>query len=414
MTRPRTALVVGGGIAGPVTAVALKKAGFQPVVYEAHHGSAEGVGAFLGLGVNGLDALRAVEMDGPVLARGVATPRMVICNGNGRVLADFPNGGTLADGSCAITIRRPDLYEALRGEAARRGIPIEHGKRLIDAEVTPDGARARFADGTVTEGDVLVGADGIRSTTRRIIDHAAPEPTYVGFLNTGGYARGLDVPGDPGVNYLVFGKRAFFGYVKHPDGEVWWFANPPVPDEPGPGQLSAIPPEHWRAQLMELFADDATPALEAIGQTEHIFAGWVTYDMPSVPTWHNGRMVTVGDAAHAVSPSAGQGASMAIEDAVILAQCLRDLPDIPQALTRYERLRRGRVERVVAQGRRNGSGKTVGPVRRVLRDLFMPLAMRRMFRDGRDPLRWIWDHHIEWDDTTHARSGTTAARPAGP
>lgn len=84
---------------------------------------------------------------------------------------------------------------------------------------------------------------------------------------------------------------------------------------------------------MELFVDDATPAVEAIRHTEHIFAGWITYDLPSVPTWHGDRVVIIGDAAHAVSPSAGQGASMAIEDGVILAMCVRDLPDLPRALT---------------------------------------------------------------------------------
>ncbi|HSJ44540.1 MAG TPA: NAD(P)-binding protein, partial [Euzebyales bacterium] len=70
--RPRTALVIGGGIAGPVAAAALQKAGIEPVVYEAYRGDAESVGAFLTVGLNGIDALRAVEMDAPVLARGFA------------------------------------------------------------------------------------------------------------------------------------------------------------------------------------------------------------------------------------------------------------------------------------------------------------------------------------------------------
>lgn len=396
MAHIRTALIVGGGIAGPVAAVALHKAGIDAAVYEAYADSAEGVGAFLGLGLNGIDALRAVDMDKPVLERGFATPRMVITNGNGKVLADFPNGGALADGTRAITITRPDLYAALRAEVLRRGIRVEHGKQLVDAHISTDRVQARFADGSTTEADLLIGADGLRSTVRRLIDPAAPEATYVGFLNTGGYAHGVDIPGEEGVNYLVFGKRSFFGYIKAPNGDVWWFANPPRPSEPDPAELATIPPAQWRTYLIELFTDDAIPALEVIDHTEHIFSGWITYDMPSVPTWHNHRMVIIGDAAHAVSPSAGQGASMAIEDAVTLGKCLRDRPLTPDALARYEHLRRGRVERVVAQGRRNGNGKTAGPVGRVARDLFMPLAMRHMFRAGRDPFRWLWDHHIDW------------------
>jgi 2-polyprenyl-6-methoxyphenol hydroxylase-like FAD-dependent oxidoreductase len=101
---------------------------------------------------------------------------------------------------------------------------------------------------------------------------------------------------------------------------------------------------------------------------------------------------------------------LAIEDAVVLARCLRDLPDAQTALARYEQLRRDRVEKVRAQGRRNGSGKTAGPVGRAVRDLVLPLVMRRLFRDGRDPLRWIWDHHIDWDTPVTAPAPTAVAR----
>jgi FAD-dependent urate hydroxylase len=334
---------------------------------------------------------------------------MVLLNGRGKVLADVPNGGTLPDGTHAITIRRPDLYAALRDEAERRNIPIRYGKRLTGIQHTNSGLRVHFADGTTAEADVLVGADGIRSTTRRLLDQEAPDASYVGFLNTGGYAR-VDVPGPAGVNHLCFGRRAFFGWMKSPDGEVWWFANPPAPHEPDPEKLGAIPAQLWRAQLLDLFTDDRIPAVDLIRATDDVFPGWITYDLPSVPTWHDGRAVLVGDAAHAVSPSAGQGAAMAIEDAVVLAQCLRDHDDAPAALARYEQLRRDRVERVRAQGRRNGSGKTVGPIGRAVRDLVLPIVMRQLFRNGRDPLRWMWDHHIDWETPVTAPAPQAVAR----
>ncbi|PVZ14286.1 FAD-dependent oxidoreductase [Actinomycetospora cinnamomea] len=410
MTRIRTAHVVGGGIAGQVAAVALHRAGIEPCVSEAYDTDAAGVGAFLGLGLNGLDALRTVGMDTAVLARGFATPRMVLLNGSGRVLADVPNGGALRDGTHALTIRRSDLYAALRDEAERRGIPTRHGKRLTAVRHTDSGVRAEFGDGSTAEADVLVGADGIHSTVRGLLDPAAPGASYVGFLNTGGYARGVDVPGPPGVNHLCFGRRAFIGWVKAPDGEVWWFANPPAPREPRPEELAAIPAERWRARLLDLFADDRGPAADLIRATDEVFAGWTTYDLPSVPTWHDGRTVIIGDAAHAVSPSVGQGAAMAIEDAVVLAQCLRDHDDAPAALSRYEQLRRARVEKVRTQGRRNGSGKTVGPVGRAARDLVLPIVMRRLFRDGRDPLRWMWDHHIDWETSVTDPAPSPASR----
>jgi 2-polyprenyl-6-methoxyphenol hydroxylase-like FAD-dependent oxidoreductase len=114
-------------------------------------------------------------------------------------------------------------------------------------------------------------------------------------------------------------------------------------------------------------------------------------------------MVIVGDAAHAPSPTSGQGASMATEDAVVLAQCLRDLPGVPQALAAYERLRRRRVERIVAQGARTGSAKTPGPVGRVVRDLALPLVFR--FLATERSRAWIYDHHIDWDAPVQVPAG---------
>jgi 2-polyprenyl-6-methoxyphenol hydroxylase-like FAD-dependent oxidoreductase len=106
-------------------------------------------------------------------------------------------------------------------------------------------------------------------------------------------------------------------------------------------------------------------------------------------------MIVIGDAAHAPSPTSGQGASMAAEDAVVLAKSLRDLPDIPRAFAAYEQLRRRRVERIVAQGARTGSTKTQGPVGRVVRDLMLPLVFRFLVTDR--SMAWIYDHHVDWD-----------------
>jgi FAD-dependent urate hydroxylase len=105
--------------------------------------------------------------------------------------------------------------------------------------------------------------------------------------------------------------------------------------------------------------------------------------------------VIVGDAAHAPSPTSGQGASMAAEDAVVLAKSLRDRPTVPEALAAYEGLRRRRVERIVAQGARTGSAKTPGRVGRVLRDLSLPLVFKLLVTER--SMAWIYDHHIDWD-----------------
>jgi 2-polyprenyl-6-methoxyphenol hydroxylase-like FAD-dependent oxidoreductase len=383
----KRALIIGGGIAGPVAAMALEKAGVDAVVHETHGHGSDGVGAYLTLAENGLEALRVLDLRDAVGHLGMETPRMRIVNGKGRPLADFGMRGR--------TVRRADLYAALRDEAVRRGVTIEYGKRLVDADVTPHGVRATFADGTTAEGDLLVGADGLRSRTRAIIDPKAPPARHIGLLNTGGYARGLRLPGPPGVANMVFGRRCFFGHFVHPDGDVWWFANPPSRREPTPAELAATTPQQWRARLVDLFQRDRGPMLDIIAATDTIMPAWNTYDFPTVPTWHNDRMVIIGDAAHATSPSSGQGASMAIEDAVVLGKCLRDLPSPAAAFSAFERARRQRVERVVAQGKRNGTGKAPGPAGAMVRDLMMPAFMRMMAK--RDLMGWMFDHRIDWD-----------------
>lgn len=390
-----TALIIGGGIAGASSAIALHKAGIPSVVYEAFDRTADNAGVYLTLAVNALDALRAVDVD--VRELGFDTPRITISSGSGRKLGELPYGAALADGTVSRTVKRADLYRALRAHAVRCGVPFEYGKRLVAAESTGDGVRARFADGTTADGDLLIGADGLRSRTREIIAPGTPGARYTGLLNTGGYARGVTA-GEPGMMHAIFGRRCFFAHTAHPNGEVWWVANPASATEPTPAELAAITQDEWRSRLIELFRRDRGPAVDIIAATEEIFTGWNTYDVPRVPRWHRDRMIVLGDAAHATAPSIGQGAAMAIEDTVVLAQCLRDGASVEAAFAAYERLRRDRVERVVDQGNRTGGWKALGPVARVPRDLVMSLGMKRLARTGEDPSKWIYDHHIEWDE----------------
>ena len=159
-------------------------------------------------------------------------------------------------------------------------------------------------------------------------------------------------------------------------------------------ELLAITSEQWRARLVDLFRDDTGPMLDIIAATENIVPGWNTYDFPTVPTWHNRRMVLIGDAVHATSPSSGQGASMAIEDAVVLAKCLRDIPDAEAAFAAFKSLRQERVERVVQHGKRSGDGKAQGRVGAMIRDLVLPMIVRKMVSSN--SLSWMYDYRIDW------------------
>ena len=391
-----TALIIGGGIAGPVTAVALQRAGIASVVYEAYPENAGTAGAFLTVAVNGLDALRALDLHRPVMDLGFSTRTIDLVSGTGKHLGTLPIGGVLPDGTTTHTIKRSDLYRALYEAARRRGIDVHHGKRLVDAEVAANGGvTARFEDGTRAAADLLIGADGIHSRVRRVIDPAAPDPRHLGLGNVGGFTRTAAVRTPAGAYVMTFGKRAFFGYVVHPSGEIWWFANPPSTQASGRGAQEALTSDQWKARLIDLFADDAGPTVDIIRSTTELVGGTDQYDLPKVPTWYRGPMIIIGDAAHAASPSSGQGASMAVEDAVVLAKCLRDLPEPAAAFTAFERLRRPRVERVVAFGARSSSNKAPGPVGRVIRDLLMPFFVKLIALQSQN---WLFGYHIDWNE----------------
>ncbi|GIE27468.1 FAD-dependent oxidoreductase [Actinoplanes italicus] len=385
-------LVVGGGIAGTAAAIALRTAGRTPVIYESGHPGDAERGVFVTIAINGVNALRSLGADpAVVLSRGFATPRLAMRGASGRMLFEAPLGGPLPDGTVTTTIRRADLYAALRAEAERRGIEIVYGHRLTTATSGADGVTAEFANGRTVTGDLLVGADGLNSRTRTALDPSTPEPHFLGLLDTGGFTDDPVAPAllpPPGVMQMSFGRRAFFGWAAAPDGRVWWFANPPRRRPVEPGEFTA---ETWRTYLLELF--EGEPGADLIRATGEIRGPWSTRDLPRVPVWHGDRIVLIGDAAHAVAPSSGQGASMALEDAVVLGHSLLEHRDLPAALSAYEAARRPRVEKVVAHGRRTSGTKVLGPVGAAMRDAMMPLVMRMMHRRG-DPQAWIFEHRV--------------------
>jgi 2-polyprenyl-6-methoxyphenol hydroxylase-like FAD-dependent oxidoreductase len=340
-------LVCGGGVAGTVTALALAKAGFDPVVYEAHPAGADDIGAFLVIMRNGQDALGAVGV-GPVVAdHSFPAREMTVHLGTGEFRGRRQIGGEGEDAVPAWTLTRATLYRAIQEELVRRGGRIEHGKRMAAATARPDGGVAvRFTDGTAAEGDLLVGADGLRSAVRRLLDPAAPVPRYAGLNVVYGYTPAGPFEAAPYGYRMTYGQRAFFGYTTVPDGRTWWFARLPA-GEVDHDELTGMTPARWRDRALGFFAGDDTPSAEIIRCADEVH-GVNAYDLPHVPVWQNGSMVLVGDAAHAASPAAGQGASMAAEDGVILAKCLRDIPGAGTALAAFEMLRRPRAERLVA------------------------------------------------------------------
>lgn len=334
-------LVIGGGIAGTATALALHKAGFDVAVHEAHPDTAEDIGAFLTLASNGMRALAQLDATDAVTALGFPLRSMRVLDGQGGEMAHV-SLGEADDASLRYRcLRRGELNAALQAEVFRRGIELSHGARLVSVENGPSNVTVRFADGGVATGDLLIGADGLNSAVRQAIAPGA-DPVYAGQSVFYGYTHSAPAA-DTGHITMVRGSSAAFGYAVSPDGETYWFtrvAGQALSAE----ELGHPAPSRWRQQLVELLGQDATPAAGIVAaSTDGIMATNATEIPPGTP-WRSGRTLIIGDAAHAASPATGQGASMALEDAVILAKSLRDAPDPDSALFLYEACRRPRVE----------------------------------------------------------------------
>ncbi|MGK8509182.1 FAD-dependent oxidoreductase [Nocardia asiatica] len=390
MSTTRTALVIGGGIAGPVVATALRKAGIEARVFEAYPGPSYGIGSGLALAPNGIAALDIIGAGDPVRAIALPVTKMNLAVGD-KVLA-LPG---LSDVPPLQLVDRSELHQALHRHAIAAGVPFEYDKRLVDVQEDASGVTARFADGSIATADVLVGADGIRSAVRTLIDPNAPGPDYTGMLGFGAITE-CDAEMAPDTMTFAFGKRAYYLYWPVGNGRVAWGANLPHKQYLSLTAARAVPNARWLEILRQTYRED-TPGGELARRTteEELEVVGALHIMPPVPHWHRGRMVLVGDAVHAPSNSSGQGASLAIESAVQLARCLRDLP-AAEAFACYERLRRDRVEGIAARAAKINHSKTPGPVGRKMMQLLMPLMAKTVMKPEKS-MGPEQRYRIDWD-----------------
>ena len=410
------AVIVGAGIAGPVAGMALSAAGWSVTVVEAGERGGDAVGAWLTLQANGIDALTAIGAQSAVEGTGFPTRSMRFVTGSGRNLGTIPNGSPVPAGTPSSLVRRSSLYAELRRLAAVRGVQVQEGVPVVGVEADVRGAAVRLADGTRLAADVVIGADGIRSTVRTYLDPDAPQPRYIPVLNVGGEVNDLDLTGYgwPDDQFqMLFGRRCFFGIHPTPTGGAVWFANPPLPAEPSAADRARLRETASRSDLLRLLDHDHGPVAQAVRAAieradDRSLRPWTTYDVPTTPVWHRGPVAIIGDAAHATAPSAGQGASLALEDAVVIAQCLRDAADPHLAFTAFERIRRERVERIVANGNRGSTTKAAGPLGRIVRDVMLPVIFYALSRNDGAASRWITDHHIDWARPTTLSTPSTA------
>jgi 2-polyprenyl-6-methoxyphenol hydroxylase-like FAD-dependent oxidoreductase len=387
------ALVIGGGVAGPAAAMFLAADGWEVEIFEAAANPNDYAGAFLNVATNGLTVLDALGLREHLLFYAHPAPHMIMWSSTGKQLGTVPNGpaGDPARGSAVV--RRGWLHRVLREGAQNRGIPIRFGARLTGINAEPDAVHATFADGRKASADVLIGCDGIGSPTRTHIDANAPNPRYSGLVGLGGFARVAGLSPTPATQHFVFGRRSFFGYLVRADGTVYWFANITAP-EPSRGSLRDVSAAEWLDQLRFLHHDDPYPVPQIIDGHDGDLGAYPIYDLSGVPRWSRGRVVAVGDAVHATSPSAGQGASLALEDAQALAICLREEVDHEASFARYQAIRQPRADKVVDYARKINSQKRVGKSRVAvaMRDAMLPLFLKRAANDRSND--WLYNYRL--------------------
>ena len=389
------AIVIGAGVAGPATAMFLQRAGWDVQVYEAEAEPDPYEGLFLNVATNGLSVLAELGIRDRLLTGAHRASRMIMRSGTGRELGAVPNGPAGDPERGSVIVRRGRLHTVIREAAEAAGVPVTFGARLVSIDETAAGVRATFSDGAVAEGDILIGADGIGSATRRFIDPGAPRPRYSGLVGTGGFARVPGLEPTPDTQYFVFGARSFFGYLVREDGEVFWFANMTAP-QPERGSLRDVPSADWLTRLRDLHSDDPFPVPQILQNVQGDVGAYPIFDLSGVGTWSRGPVVAIGDAVHATSPSSGQGASLALEDAITLAKCVRDLPDRAAAFAEYQRQRQPRAEAVVRYARRIDAQKRVTKSRIgiAMRDWMMPKFLAKASEDTRND--WLYNHRISW------------------
>ncbi|SFR38664.1 2-polyprenyl-6-methoxyphenol hydroxylase [Microbacterium azadirachtae] len=368
-------LIIGGGIAGSTLAYALHRYGHDAVVAEARPGHRDTGGAFLYLAPNGINALAAIGLgDLPEAAGGFVASGMDFHNARGRRIADLQGEGDLEEyGAHGRVLRRARLHAELAERAQAAGARYEFDARLVELHRTADGVEAVFADGRSITADVVIGADGIWSTVRRLTWPAAPKPSYTGIVDCGSWTE-VDLP-DTTRQQMYFGHRAFFGYTVK-NNVAYWFTNVPRRDEPARGELDDLDQAAWMGSIRRLHEKDPAPVRAILQEARHSLGAWPLYDMPALTTWHTNRVCLIGDAAHAVSPSTGQGASLAIEDAAVLAHWMQQDTSPAAMFAEFQADRKDRAEKIVRFGRQIGARKASSPIGSVFRDLTLSMFLR--------------------------------------
>lgn len=340
------AIVVGAGIGGLSTAIALRAIGVEVRVYERAPAPRE-VGAGISLWANALRALDHLGAGDTVRAHSqrMTVSEMRVRDGHRTAIRMEAAGieTRLRLPELVRIVHRADLLSALASHVPASA--LHYGRECVGVDATGARPSVRFLDGGIDTADLVIGADGIRSVVRSAI-LGASEPRYSGYTCWRGISeRPADVP--PGYIGEWWGRGRRLGIATLPGDRVYWFAV----ENAAPGQQAA----DERAHLLSAFATWAAPGPQLLETTsrDRIIRNDIV-DRPPVARWSKGAVGVIGDAAHPTTPNLGQGGCMAIEDSVVLAQHLAQGRPPADALQRFAAARVARTSEIVLESWRFG------------------------------------------------------------
>lgn len=327
------AVIAGAGVAGLSSAIALRKRGIEVTVLERASAAREiQVGGCIHVWHNGMRGLQRIGVGEKLLE--LAGEAAVVDRAEFRTAGGgLMYGWSVHEierqvGSPTFGVRRPDLHRVLL-DAVDDGV-VRFGETCVGFEQDDSGVTARLASGGEERGDVLIGADGMRSALRAELP-GATEPRYAGYVSWQAIAR-VDTDVVPvGLFRVMWGRGARFLFYRIGPEEVYWEGTFAAPA--GEGE----PVEQRREAVLKRFAGWAAPVKTIVDATETTAITRADmYDRPTSKQWGSDRVTLIGDAAHAMTNALGQGANQAIEDAVVLARCVADEPDAVKGLRAYE------------------------------------------------------------------------------
>lgn len=344
--RTKRAVIIGAGIGGLATAIALRQVGWEATVYESRPDVRE-AGAGLLIGANAMQALFRLGVASAVAASAHPLKALDILAPDGKLLSRTDSKPADDGYPENVTILRTDLLAVLADAAGREA--IRTNKQATHVEAAAAAARVHFADGTTETADLVIAADGIHSAIRQQLLPTV-EPRFAGYTCWRGIvAADSSWPFDRTVSTETWGAGARFGVAPLTGDRIYWYAclNAKQNDE----QHAAA----TAAQLLQYFGHfhEPIPTILQHAADEPIIWRDIAY-VPPLRRFAFGRVALLGDAAHATTPNLGQGAAQALEDAVVLAAALRDHADVATALQQYEKARVPRAARVTAMSNRIG------------------------------------------------------------